>query len=131
MHVVDVDVIGFQPLKAALDLARQVIARGARVVRSFTEREGSLARYEHGFARDMTDRLAQNFFRNPLRVDVGRVEEVHARFEADVDELCGFCDIGISPRFKEFISSAERRGAKTKYGNAQSAFPQLPEFHDP
>src|ERR1700690_610350 len=127
--MIDIDVIGLQPLQAAFDLLDEVSARRTDVVRPLAELEGCLRRDQNARPRQVFDRLAENFFRKALRVDIGRFEEIDARFHADIDEARGLFYVCLTPGTEKFIPTAESSGAKTKHRHLESTSTQLSEFH--
>src|ERR1700740_3321665 len=107
-----------------------MMTRRAQIVRA-----RGRAHAERGFGRDQDllapagDRLAENGFGKSVRVNVSRVEEIHARFEADVDQARGLVHIACAPGAEEFVAPAKRARAKTQDGNLQSGTSKLSEFH--
>ena len=90
--------------------------------------EGGLRGYNR-FVAFSGQRLAKDDFRIPEGVDIGRIEEIDARFEADVDQATGLRDIGLPPSFKEFVASTKRCRAEAQGRNPQARTSELPYFH--
>ena len=118
----------FEPAQAVFERAAQVIARRAAIVRALARGEIRLGGDEHAVAL-VPERLAQDLFRAPVGVDVGRVEEVDAGFEADVDEPRGFGDVRLAPRLEELVRAAERGRAKTERRNLEAGASKQSVFH--
>ena len=81
--------------------------------------------------RRPAERLAENLFREPVRVDVGRVEHRHARVEAHVHESRRMRDVACTPALEELVAAAERHRAHAQHGHLESRSAQPPEFHPP
>ena len=58
------------------------------------------------------DRLAKQLLRKPLRIHIGGIEKIDSGFQADVDEMRGFRDIGLAPCPEKLASTTERASAK-------------------
>ena len=116
MHVVDVDVIGIEAAQAILAGLDDVVARGADVVRAVAHGECGFRGNQNGVATS-GDGFAEDFFGHAFRINVGSVEEIHAGFEADVDQTRGFLHIAIAPGLKEITTTAEGAGAEAEDGN--------------
>ena len=69
------------------------------------------------FSRRAGDRFAENRLREAVGINVRRVEQVYARFQADIHEARSFCNVARSPRFEELASTAKRTRPKTESGN--------------
>jgi hypothetical protein len=129
VHVVNVDVIDTEAAETAFAGLDQVIARRADIV-------GTVAHGEGGFRGDENavafagDGFAKDFFGEAARINVGSVEEVGARVEADVYKARGFGNVAGAPGFEEFVAAAECAGAKTENGNLQAGMAELSEFHN-
>ena len=64
------------------------------------------------------DRLAQDFFREAVGVNIGGVEEVDAGVEADIDKAGGLVSVGSCPtRLKELVAAAESSRAEAERGD--------------
>jgi hypothetical protein len=96
VQVVDIDVIGSETAEAGLARLYQMIAGGAKIIGPIAHGECSLGRNENRFAAAGSG-LAQDFFGCTLRINVGRIEEIHSRFEADIDQAGGFLYIAVAP----------------------------------
>ncbi len=78
VDLIEVDVVELEPLEARLAGVDQVQARGALGVRARPHRPVALGGDDDAVARDLevAQGLAGDLLREPLRVDVGRVDEV-------------------------------------------------------
>ena len=95
VQLVEVDVIGAQPLETGLDGANQVVARGAGSVGVIAQRASALGGEDDVVAL-AAQRLAGNFFRQPERVEIGGVDQVDAGIEGDIEQLLGPLDVDAS-----------------------------------
>jgi len=129
MHVIDVDVFDSEPLQAAFDLPRQVVAGRADIVRSLAELKGGLGRDEHAFTREMLDRFAKNLLGKAIGINVGGVEKIDSGFHAEIDELRGLGHTSLTPRAEEFTSAPKGSRAKAKYRDLQTTSAKLSKFH--
>ena len=77
MDVVDVDVVGLQPLQRSFDLLLDVQPRHARIVGPASHRIEEL-RGDDGVLAPALQRHAQHRLRHAADIGVSRVEEVHA-----------------------------------------------------
>ena len=77
------------------------------------------------------DGLTEYFLRHALRVNICSVEEVYPGFQTDVHQASGLGDIRRTPRFEEFATTAESRGAKAKHRHLQSRTSKPFKFHNP
>jgi len=127
--MVDVDVVGSQAFEGALNLLEDVVTGRAYVVLTRAKAEGGLGGDEDALAGKVFDGLTQNLFGETIGVDVGGVEEVDTSFDADVDELAGLCDVGLTPGFEELIASTEGSGAEAEYGDFEAGVAKLTKFH--
>ncbi len=96
---------------------------GAEIVRTFSHGEGGFGRDQH-LVTTAGNRLTQNFFRHPLRVDIRSIEEVHPRFQTDVHQARSLGDIRRSPRFEELTPTAKGRCAEAEHRHLQSRIVQ-------
>src|SRR5262249_4319373 len=129
VQLVEVDGVGAEPPQAGLDRAGQVIAGGADVVGARPDAEGALGGEEHLLAASL-DRLAQDLLCHPLGIDVGRVEQGEAGFEADIDEPPGLGDVAGTPGPEQLAAAAEGAGPQTQPRNLESRAAELSIFHD-
>ena len=86
MELVQVDVVGLQPVEAVANRAADVRGRGAGLVRRHIHPE---LRREHDPVAPTREDAAEERLRRRRAVDVGRVEEVHFRIERGVDDPTG------------------------------------------
>jgi hypothetical protein len=56
-------------------------------------------------------------------------EEVHAGFEAQVDQPPGLGDVSVTPGIEQRASAAERAGAEAKSRDLEAGRPEKPVFH--
>src|ERR1700751_23318 len=106
-----------------------MVARGTQIVRPIAHSKGGFGRNQPLVASPFY-RLAQNFFRLAPRVDVCRVEQIYAGFEANIHKPGGFGGVTISPCAKKLSASAKRTRAEAQNRHFQSRISQLSVFHD-
>ncbi len=94
-----------------------MITRGAGVVRAIAHGERGFGGNENRAAA-AGDRLAENFFRRALRIDVGGVKEIDSGIKADVHQAGGFLNIAVAPGLEEFAATAECPGAEAENRNS-------------
>ena len=109
MEVIDVKVVGAQPLEALVDGAQDGLAREALLVRLVAHLAMDLAGDDEPVALAFNG-VAEHGFGDPLLVYIRGVEEVDPGIDAAVDELRG---AGLIERF------AEGHGAEAEAGNFQ------------
>ncbi len=124
----EVDVIGAEPAQGRLDRMGQVMAGRADFVRSFAGLEGCLRGDEDSVASAL-DGLAEDFLRQPARIDIGGIEHVEPGLETDVHEPGRFGDVGAAPGVKKCALAAEGAGAKAERGHLQARAAELSVFH--
>ena len=107
-----------------------MVARGTKIVRPVAHSKRGFGGDQH-FVAASFHCLAKNFFRHTSRIDVCRVEQIHAGFEANIHEPGGFGYVAISPRAEKIIAASERACAKAQDRHFQSRITQLSVFHDP
>src|SRR6202000_3098832 len=83
MNLVEVYVVDSKPLQAAVDGGHNVLARQTAVIRRLAHGVENLGRYDQIFSSrlKLTQQLPGEHLAFPERVDIGRVEEVDARFD--------------------------------------------------
>ena len=87
MDLVEIDVVGAEPLQAGVDLGQDRLARQAGAVRPLAHAAVDLGRDHHLVApREVEQRAADDLFAGAVRIDVGGVEEVDAEVERLLDE---------------------------------------------
>src|SRR5580698_1884542 len=129
VHMIDIDIVGLQPLQAAFDLLRQMDARRTSVVRPFTKRKGRLSRNQKTGTWQVLDCLAQNLLGKPLRVDISGIKKVDASFHTKIDETRSLRHIRRTPSAEKLITATESRRAKAKHGDLKTTSAKLSKFH--
>ncbi len=127
VHVVDVDVVGAEPAQAGLAAGDDVLPGQARVVRPVAHRHPHLGRQQQRVPAPV-DHLPGDLLREPARVDVGRVDQVHPGVQAHVNVTAGRHHVGRAHR-AEPAAPAERHRAKRQRRYAQPAAAQLSVLH--
>jgi hypothetical protein len=117
--MIDIDVIRTQAPQARFACLHQMIARRSQIVGTFVHAERGLGRDQHLVA-PFRDRFPQDGLGKAQRIDVRRIEQVHARVETDVDHSRSFGDIARSPGLEKLRSTTERSRSKTQDRNLQS-----------
>src|SRR5690606_25634313 len=77
------------------------------------------------------DRLSQHFLRSTGRIDIGRVEQVDAGFEADIDEAACLFHVGRAPVAEQRAGAAERAGTEAQGRHSEAGCAEIAIFHDP
>ena len=123
VDLVEVDVVGPQPLKAGVDLVHQVIATDPRIVGPVAHREPALAGDHHllGLGRPRLEPAPDDLFRHAARIDVRRIDEIAA---------CPGIGIHQRERGRLVRLAAERHRPQAPRRNDGAAVSKSPEFHD-
>src|SRR3984885_4114172 len=129
VQMIDVDVVRSEAAETRLAGMHEMQPAGADLVRTVTHGEGGFGRYEHLIAT-AGNRLTENFFRSPSRVNIGRVEEAHACFQTNVHEASGLGNIGRSPRSEKIALTAKGRCAKAEHRHLYTRMSKPSEFHN-
>ncbi len=108
VEVIDVDVVRTQPAQAGFASADKMIARRSQIVRAglISHAESCLGRDQYIVAA-AGNCFPKNCFGESVGVDVGRIEEIHARFQADIDKASCLGHVACAPGFKEFVSATK------------------------
>ena len=128
VDLIEVDDVGAQPLEARFAGADEVPARQALVVRARAHGEARLGGDQHAGRALAAHRLAENFFGEPGRIDVGGVDQIDAGVGDEVDQPARFgerdrADLG------EAALAAERHRSQGQLRDLQSRIAQLSVFH--
>ena len=108
-----------------------MIAGGAYIVGAIAEPESRLGGDENAIAPAF-ERFAQHRFGTAVGVHVGRVKQIDAGIEADIDDSSRLGEvIGSAPSVKKLVSAAKRAGAKAQDRNLEARASQEPIFHVP
>src|ERR1700733_3720046 len=123
MHVVDIEIIGLQPLQAVLDRLHDVRARMAGIVRPRPGRVEHLAG-NRNLPPLAAQQVAQHGLRYAVVIRVGGVEEIHPGIQARADDAAGLGFVG---------AVAERHRAQAYFRNLQAgaAHPAIFHFYSP
>src|SRR5579872_71218 len=119
MQMVDVDVVRAQSLQTRIASLNQMVPGRSDIVWPNSHLERCFCRDQDALPL-ASDRLAENRFGQSVRVNVGRVEKIHARIQADVDQTCGLGHIACAPCLEELVSAAKCACAVTQRGYFQS-----------
>ena len=121
VDLVEVDIVGAEPLQAGLDRIHDVPTRGAAIVRALAHGAGRLggehdiralpARIAH---RRAGDRLAEAF-----GINICGVDEIDPRIERSRDEGIGHRLVELADSGPEALA-AEGHGAETEFGDEQA-----------
>ena len=114
-----VDIVGLQPLKHALDLLLDVQPRHAGIVGPMAHRIEDLAG-DHRLVPPTPKGLTQHHFRGAADIGVRRVEEVHAGSQRCIDHPACLGLVG---------AIAERHGAETDFGDLQAGTAEIAIVH--
>ncbi len=128
MHLIEVDDVGVQPFQARLGGADKVPARQAAVVWSGAHREARLGGDQQTPRPSAAERLAEDLLGEPVRIDVGGVDQVDAGVDGEVDEPPRFAERnGSYPG--ESALAAESHRSQGQLRDLQSRIAQLSVFH--
>src|SRR6516164_7338359 len=105
-----------------------MMPRRSQIIRPVTHAKRCLRRYQNLVAPSRNG-LTENCFGQSVRINISRVKEIHAGFEANIDESGRFGHIARPPCFEELRSTAKRSRAEAEYGNLQSRLAKLSKFH--
>jgi hypothetical protein len=119
VELIQVDVVGAEPLEAGLAAADDVVTGLADVVRAVAHPAVNLGRQDHPVAASLQG-LAEDLLRRPLRVDIGGVEQVDARLQAEIDESARLVRLDRS-HLLLVTRAAERHRAEGERGHLKSA----------
>ena len=119
MDLVEIHVVEPEPLQGGGDLIHDVAARQADRVRPRPHPAANLGGDDHVLALDaeIAQRLAELNFGLPFGVDVGRVDEIDARFERAADERRGGLLVERPDGAPEPGAAAEGHGAEADFGD--------------
>jgi AraC family transcriptional regulator len=127
VHLVQIDVVGSEPPQARFGGAEDVVPREAGVVGSVAHRHPHL-RGEQDLIAVRTEGLADDLLAQPVRIHIGRVDEVDSRVAGHVDLPSGAVDAEL-PHGARPARAAVPHGAQRDRRNPQTRAPQLPVLH--
>src|ERR1700693_5514653 len=104
-----------------------MVARYPAVVRSRTYHHPGLRRDEQIISTPFQG-LAQYFLRYTVRIAVGRIKQIDAGFQAEIDLAPRTVDIGCS-YLAEDRAATEGHRTQTEHRNHQAGLSKLPIFH--
>ena len=110
--LVEVDVIRAETAQAGLAGFDEVAARESGFVSAGFETDESLGR-EDNVLSAVAQRLAEDFLGLAERINVGGVEEIHARLDADFDQAARLVHLHVAHRGKTSFA-AQGHGAKAQ-----------------
>src|SRR3712207_3059928 len=119
MDLVEIYKIRAEAPQAVLAALDDVLAGEAHVVRALAHREADLRGQDDVVAHPFY-RAARDLLRDPVRVDVGGVDEVAAGTQEIGDEPLGSLLVGLP---------AERHAAEAQLGDHEPRVPQTPVIH--
>ena len=97
VHLIEVDVVGAEPAQARLARLDQMLSRKASIVGALTHRHARLRGDQDAVAATL-ERFTNDLLRQPERVDIGRIDQVHACVEAPVDQVASTADVDVPDR---------------------------------
>jgi hypothetical protein len=127
VDLVEVDVIGAEALQAGVDGVHDVAARQPDRVGAAAGAPAGLGRHHHILA-PRAQRLAQDLLRAARRVDVGAVEEVDPRVQADAHQPIGLRLVGAADGLEHSLA-AEGHGPEAELGDPQPGAAQPSIVH--
>ena len=98
VDLVEVDDVGLQPLQAPLAFADDVVAGKAAIVRASAGRETNFGGEEEPVAKAIGERFTDDLLGDALRINVGGVDKIDARVEAERDLTARVDKIGVAPQ---------------------------------
>ncbi|MNT35289.1 hypothetical protein D3C72_1713110 [compost metagenome] len=119
MQLHQVDIVGAEAAQRIVDALDQPGARGAGIIRAIAHRQRHLGGDQHIVAPSLDGR-AEHFFGGAVGVDIGRIEQIDAGLDADVDETACLDIVAVAPGAEKRPLATERAGAETQRGNLQS-----------
>ena len=128
MNLVEVDVIGVEPLEAGFDAVDDVEAREADLVRSGAGPAANLGG-EHDIVAPAFNRLSHHHFRLARRVDIGRVDEIDAAVERAMHDGIDRRLIEAADHLPHLSAAAEGHGAQAQLRDEHAGICQWSEFH--
>ena len=122
MDLVEVDIVGAEPLQARLDRVHDVAARRAAVVGALADgAEGLGGEHEVGArAAGIGQRPAGDLLRQAFGIDVGGVDEVDAGVERAGDDAVGGRLVEVADMGPDAAATAEGHGAEADFGYEQA-----------
>ncbi len=132
MKIVDVDVVAPKVDERLLELMPDV--RGLVGVFGRARKMADLRGDDHigRFHAELFQRARQHALGAAVAVDVGVVEVIHARVEADLDRPHDFIFIDVGPavrRAVDPVESAHRPTTKADFGNFDAGIAERAIFH--
>ena len=130
VHLVQIDVIGLEPTKAALDLPQDVHAGRAAPVEVLTHRQPDFGG-QHDLLPDALQGVAQECLALPTAIDVGRVDEIDAMIQRELHHpvrliLAQVAHVHLAAE----LHAAERHFAHDQAGMSQCSVPHVfPSLH--
>src|SRR5471030_463855 len=129
MNLVEVDHIGPETAQARLASLDQMMPRRAPVIRTVAHRKACLGGDQHAALAFSAERLADDFFRRTIRIDIRRIDQVDARVDAHVNLPAGLVEADFAD-VRKFALAAHRHGAKCDGRYLEAGTTELTIFHD-
>jgi hypothetical protein len=126
--MIDVYVVDTEAAKAVFAGLDEEGTAGAEVVGLIRHGEGSF-RGEEEVVPSTFDGFSQYFFGAAAAIHIGRIEEVEASVEANVDQPGGLFDLGVAPGFEKIVPPAEGACAEAENRYTETGMAELSIFH--
>jgi hypothetical protein len=107
MYLIQVEIVGAEPLEGVLDRAQDPLPRPAAVVRLVAHGHEEL-RGQHHLVAAALKCLTEDLLRDAAGVDVGGVDEVDAGVECVVDDADRVGAVLVAPRAEHHRAQAQR-----------------------
>ena len=127
VQLIQVDMVGTQPLQTALDRRNDMVPRMPHIIRPLPRPERALGGNEQLIPLPL-DGSPQHRLGHTTPVDIGRVEHRHAMLETNIDEPRRQRDIHIAPAPID-LRRAKRARAQRQHRHPEPTATQLTVFH--
>ena len=108
VHLIEVDVVSAEPAQARLARLDQMLSRKASIVGALAHRHTRLGGDENTVAATL-ERFTNDLLRQPERIDIGCIDEVHTCVEAPVDQVASTADVDVPDRRERTTASKRHR----------------------
>ena len=129
VDLVEVDIIGAEPLQAGIHLGQDRFAREARAVGAGPHAMIDLGG-DHDFLApdEVLQRPPDDFLAGPVRIHVGGVEEIDAEIERHADQRAAL-GLGQRPGMGAALRLAETHAAEAQAGHIKTGSAELHIVH--
>ncbi len=126
VQLVEIDVVGLEPLQAGLDAVDDMGSRTAATVRPLRGFPEHLGGQHHVVARDAepVQRLTRDLFGQAFRIDVGRIDEVDPLIDRCLDQGLGLALLQRADLAPHLAAAAERHGAEAEFRHEEAGAAQ-------